>query len=263
MKKKTDKYTSPEIQNEILKIMSLSVLRQITSFLQSAKFLTIMVDETTDVSNKEQVVVCFRWVDNSLEAHEEFIGLHEVESTQASVLYSVVCDILRRLNLSISKLRGQCFDGASAMTGTRNGLVKLITDAEPRAVFTHCYGHALNLACSDAVKNSQIMKNSLDTCYEIIKLVKKSPRREAIFQNLKKDITDDSPGIRVLCPTRWTVRAKALESIISNYNTLHELWQESSLIVKDTEMKCRIQGVASAMHSFEFFFGPVLGQLLL
>ena len=77
------------------------------------------------------------------------------------------------------------------------------------------------------------MKNSLDTCYEIIELVKKSPRREAIFQNLKKHITEDFPGIRVLCPTRWTMRVNALESIISNFNTLHKLWQE---IVRDTEM---------------------------
>ena len=76
----------------------------------------------------------------------------------------MVCDILLRLNLSVSKLRGQCFDGASVMSGTRSGLAKRIADAELRAVFTHCYGHALNLACSDAVKDCQIMKNSLDTC---------------------------------------------------------------------------------------------------
>ena len=76
--------------------------------------------------------------------------------------------------------------------------------------------------------------------------MKKSPRREAIFE---KHFTENSHGIRVLCPTRWTVRVNALESIISKYNTLHELWQESLLIVRDTEMKCRIQGVASAMHN--------------
>ena len=90
MKKKPNKYTAPDIQNEILKIMSHSVLRQLAASLQSTIFLTIMVDETTDVSNKEHVVICFRWVDSNLEAHEEFIGLHEVESTQTSVLYSSV-----------------------------------------------------------------------------------------------------------------------------------------------------------------------------
>ena len=143
------------------------------------------------------------------------------------------------------------------MAGKCGGLAKMITDDEPRAVYIHCYGHALNLACSNAVKNSQTIKNSLDSAYEIVKLVKKSPQREAIFQHLKQSIPafDDCPGIRVLCPTQWAVRTQALQSIISNYNTLHELWQESLLVVKDTEMKCRIQGVASIMDSFDFFFG--------
>ena len=99
------------MQNEILKIMSHSVLQRIATSLQSAKFLTVMVDETTDVSNKEQVVICFQWIGSNMEAHEEFIGLHEVESTQVTVLYSVVCDILMKLNLSVAKLRGQCYDG--------------------------------------------------------------------------------------------------------------------------------------------------------
>lgn len=107
-----------------------------------------------------------------------------MKSTQATTLYSVVCDVLLRLNISVSKLRCQCYDGASAMSGARNELAKKIIDAEPRAVFTPCYGHALNLACSDGVKNSQVMKNSLDTSNEIIKLVKKSPGREAILQDL-------------------------------------------------------------------------------
>ena len=31
--------------------------------------------ETTDISNKEQLVVCILWVDKSLQPHEELIGL--------------------------------------------------------------------------------------------------------------------------------------------------------------------------------------------
>ena len=40
----------------------------------------------------------------------------------------------------------------------------------------HCYGHALNLAASDAVMQCGHMKDSLDTVYEITKLVKLSPK---------------------------------------------------------------------------------------
>ena len=137
--------------------------------IHSAPFLSIMIDETTDVSNKEQVVVCLRWVDTLLQAHEEFIGVQDVESTAASILVAVIHDVLIRLNVSVSTLRGQCYDGASAMSGSRRGVAALIQREEPRAVYTHCYGHALNLACGDAIKNCELMKNALDTSYELIK----------------------------------------------------------------------------------------------
>lgn len=76
-------------------------------------------------------------------------------------------------------------------------------------------------------------------------------------------MANDSPGIRVLCPTRWTVRAQVLKSIIDNFNVLCELWDASLEIVKDTEMKARIQGVADQMKKIDFFFGASLGFLLL
>ena len=58
------------------------------------------------------------------------------------------------------------------MSGSRSGVVKLVQEEEPRAVYMHCYGPALNLACSDSVKGCQLMKDAHDIVYEIIK---KSP----------------------------------------------------------------------------------------
>ena len=45
-----------------------------------------MADETTDTSNREQVVICFRWVDTSLDAHEEFIGRQQVDRIDAATI---------------------------------------------------------------------------------------------------------------------------------------------------------------------------------
>ena len=53
-------------------------------YMCTAPFLTIIVDDSTDVSNKEQVVICFQWVDSSLGAHEELVGLYHVESMHQS-----------------------------------------------------------------------------------------------------------------------------------------------------------------------------------
>ena len=44
------------------------------------------------------------------------------------------------------------------MSRSKSGVAKLVQDEEPRAVYTHCYGHALNLACSDLTKRCKLMK---------------------------------------------------------------------------------------------------------
>ena len=251
------------MQNDMVKVMALRILRKISTIIQATPFYTIMVDETADVSNKEQVVVCIRWVDDNFEVHEDFIGLYQVDSTGAEKIYHVITDVFLRLNLTISKVRGQCYDGASAMSGAKSGVVARMQAAEPRAVFTHCYGHALNLACADTIKQCKLMRDALDTTYEITKHIKKSPRRDAIFNRLKEEMGSDSPGIRMLCPTRWTVRAEAFKSILDNFSVILELWDESLQVVKDTEMKARIQGVSAQMKKFEFFFGVSLGLLIL
>ncbi len=267
LQKKSNKYTSHDIQNSLIKIMALSVLRKITEKLHNSPFLTIMIDETTDINNREQVTVVIRRIDENLEVCEEFIGLYTVDTINASSLFSVINDTLIRLNVSMSKLRGQCYDGCSTMSGSKSGVAKRVQDKEPRAVFTHCYSHSLNLAANDCVKKSQLMKASLETTHEITKLIKKSPRRDAIFRKLKAEsdsLSDQkSLSIRLLCPTRWTVRADSLLSIINNYGVLLSTWDEAYEAVKDTESKARIQGVCSQMESFNFLFGTVLGEMLL
>ena len=263
LEKKTNKYVSADIQNELLKVMGLQVLRDIATSLHSAEFYSIMVDETTDVSNKEQAVLCFRWVSDDLIAHEDFVGLYGIENTEAKTLVNMILDVLTRLNLSIKKLRGQCYDGASAMSGPRSGVAKQIRDLESRAVYTHCYGHSLNLACMDTIKSSKVMQEALDITAEITKLVKLSPRRGTIFQRLKDELAPLDPGIRVLCPTRWTVKAEALKSIVDNFEVLQHLWEESLEYVKESEMRARILGVSDRMMKFDFFFGAILGETVL
>ncbi len=204
-----------------------------------------------------------RWVDTELEVHEEFIGLYSVSSIDSSALFAVVKDSFLRLNISLAKVRGQCYNGASNMSGRRSGLAKKIMDEQPLAFYTHCYGHSLNLAVSDLIKNSSTMKRVLDIAYEITKLVKYSPRRESFFRDIKDELSPSSPGIRVMCPTRWTVKADTLQSIVSNYSTLQELWDQAVEIVHDSDTTARIGGIAAQMKLFDFFFGLVIGENLL
>ena len=83
--------------------------------------------------------------------------------------------------------------------------------------------------------------------HEITKLIKKSP----IFQKFKDDVAAGSPGTRILCPTRWTVRTEALASIADNYTALMQTWDAAKDATRDTEMKAQIGGVIAQMESFE------------
>ena len=55
--KKTNKYVSHEIQNEVLKVMAFSHLRKIADDIASSAYFSIMCDECTDSSNREQLSI--------------------------------------------------------------------------------------------------------------------------------------------------------------------------------------------------------------
>ena len=188
LKRKNEKYTCAEVQNEMLQIMALSILRDISQNIKNSVYYSIMADERTDVSNREQCVLVLRHVDDDLVAHKDFIRLYKVDSIDSDTLIKTIEDCLFRMNLSLNNGRGQCYDGASNMSGAENGVAKRISEKEPRAVYIHCYGHALNLAVGDTVKQSKIMRDALDTTYGMSKLVAFSPKRDSLFEKLKQEL---------------------------------------------------------------------------
>ena len=87
--------------------MSLAVLRDVAASLHSSPFYYMMADETTYSSNREKVVICFRWVDNSWNAHEEFIGQQQLDRIDAATITFTIKDILQRMNLRRTRARGE------------------------------------------------------------------------------------------------------------------------------------------------------------
>ena len=147
--------------------MAKLVLRQLIPEIKSADFVSIMADETTDASNTEQLVICMRWVDGNFETHEDFLGLYALADLQANTISNSIKDIFLRYDLPMSKLRGQCYDMAATMAGKKTGVATQIQKLEPRAVYTHCYGHALNLACNDSIKTCKLLRDTLDVTREL------------------------------------------------------------------------------------------------
>ena len=102
------------------------------------------------------------------------------------------------------------------------------------------------------------MKSALDVMGEISKLIKLSPKRDAVFQKLKADLTPETPGFRILCPTRWTVRAASLQCVLDNCEVLFGVWSDALSSKLDGELRTRIIGVDAQMHAFDFLYGVSL-----
>ena len=171
--------------------MSDQVIRSLADEIRHSHFFALLADETTDVSNHQQLVVCIRWIDDGLQAHADFIGLYKIDNTKASTIAESIKDVVVGLNLSISNCRDQAYDGASAMAGRKSGVQTRIKEIEPKALFNHCHGHLLNIACADNIKQNEALHNALDTAYEITKLVKKSPQRDTKLEQLCRATATD------------------------------------------------------------------------
>ena len=54
---------------------------------------------------------------------KKFVGLYEVASIGAENIYAAITNVFLRLNLPISKVHGQCYDGTAAMSGSKSSIV--------------------------------------------------------------------------------------------------------------------------------------------
>ena len=104
-------------------------------------------------------------------------------------------DVLLRMNLKIENARGQCHDGAAAMAGTKTGVATQIKAINGKCLYTHCYGHALNLAVADSIKSIDCLKSTFEIRHEICKLIKKSPKRSTKLDDIRKEMKNDSKGV--------------------------------------------------------------------
>ena len=89
------------------------------------------------------------------------------------------------MNFRLEDARGQCYDGASAMSGCKKGVATVIKSINEKCLFTHCYLYALNFAVGDCIRNEKLLAETFDTIKEVCNLVKKSPKRDT-FKNAER-----------------------------------------------------------------------------
>lgn len=148
--------TSPDIQKGIIAAHA-SIVREKLDQLQRDAYYCIMADETRDESKKEQLALLNRFVSMDTGVlHERLVGLYHVRDTGSENLSKTIVDAQESRGRPLVNCRAQCYDGASAMSGSITGMQTRIREIQPHAYFIHCWAHCLQLAlvaaCKDCVK---------------------------------------------------------------------------------------------------------------
>ena len=179
-------YASPQSQNEMIQLIGKNIQRLILDELKSASLFSIICDETMDISRIEQFSFCVRYITPDLRVKERFLGFWYAKSTDGASLLELLTLILKSLDLNVTNIRAQCYDGASSMRGKYSGLASRVKELEPRAIYIHCHAHLLNLALQSSLSSIREIRNILGTINSLYSFLEASAKAMNDFKKFKR-----------------------------------------------------------------------------
>ncbi|CAF3249806.1 unnamed protein product [Rotaria sp. Silwood2] len=164
-KKEEINFTEYKIQNELILLMNKQVLNRIVQEIQKAKYFSVMIDETTDISKQEQVSLVIRYTDENFNIHERFMCFERTKEMTDEALFNLLLEWLKKLNLEVKNIVGQSYDGASAMRGEYKGVAARLKEVAPSAQLGNYFYTDGAVGAADYL--SQIFSTPIGTTYTI------------------------------------------------------------------------------------------------
>ncbi|XP_063806839.1 zinc finger MYM-type protein 1-like [Pseudophryne corroboree] len=123
-------YLGKDIQNELIQLLSNIIKEEILKSAQAAKYFSIIIDCTPDVSHVEQMTMILRFVNiasltddcEPVRIKEHFLGFLPLKETTGAGMTEIILHQLEEMSLPVANLRGQGYDNGSNMKGKENGL---------------------------------------------------------------------------------------------------------------------------------------------
>ena len=143
----------------MIDICGLIITDKLIKEVNECKFFSILCDETSDLSHIEQMSLSIRYVDlKSCLIKENFICFVPVYECTGENLANTIVQKLKEIGLSLEFLRGQGYGGGANMSGKYRGVQARILNLQPKAIYTHCASHRLNLTLIKACNVLSIKK---------------------------------------------------------------------------------------------------------
>ncbi|XP_071705044.1 uncharacterized protein [Rutidosis leptorrhynchoides] len=265
---KNRKLVSPKIQKEIASCFAKEILNFIFDEIGKDVF-SLLVDKSSDISKKEQMVAVLRYVDARGLVKERFVGVVHVKETSSLTLKGAIDNLFAEHNVSLKQIRGQGYDGASNMQGEFNGLKALILKDNSSAYYIHCFAHQLQLVVVAIAKHHEGVRNFFDMLGVVINVVCASCKRKDMIRESYKDRIQKEIGkgeietgtglhqelslIRA-GDTRWGSHHKTMLGLISLFP---EVVQVLEYVKKDGDnplSRRQASGILSYFNTFDFVF---------
>ena len=224
---------------------------------------SVIADESRDCSNKEQMPIIIRYVNENREIQESFMAF--VECNQGNTREQVATLIQRTcqtLGLDFSLCRGQGYDGAGNMAGVTKGAAQIIRSTYPKAFYFHCASHKLNLCIAHSCKLSSVT-NMMDAITCLPNFLNYSPRRQKSLESHVMNYPDSVKTKLVpLCRTWWVERLDALDVTLDLSEAVVETFIDMAQNV-DKQWNTDTVAQASALLKridFEFLINLVINH---
>ncbi|XP_016648930.1 PREDICTED: zinc finger MYM-type protein 1-like [Prunus mume] len=169
------------------------------------------------------------------------VGVEHVNNTTALSLKKAIDNFFSRNKLSISRLRGQGYDGASNMRGELNSLKTHILKENESAYYVHCFAHQLQLALVSLATNHIKIDDLSTLASNLVNVVRGSSKRcdflwekqaSKVIEALDNGEISSGSGlnqeitVKRVGETRWSSHYGTLISIINLFPSIIELLEE-------------------------------------
>ncbi|WAR08290.1 ZMYM1-like protein [Mya arenaria] len=170
------KYTSSSSVSEIVscidRYLELDILRKV----KSANMYSLLADESSDESHREQFAILVRIKGESGALEDYFLGITHVKKQDAESLMSAIEDFLLRKGLDIRKALFVGFDGCNTMSEENKGLQRRFRHVVPHQIYINCRNHKLALCVIHLIKEYPAIEDVDNLLLSIWKLFHYSPR---------------------------------------------------------------------------------------
>ena len=258
-------YLSKKSQNEIINLIASMIKKKIISEIKKAKYFTLMLDSTPDVSREDQIAEILRYVhineNKDVEIKEVFLGFFQVSEKNAASLVKSVIEKLSDDGIDLNDCRGQAYDKAAVMSGVRTGVQKRILEINPQAQFINCENHSLNLACVHAAEVHPTVVTFFGIMDKIFVFFSSSTSRwEVLKSKVKKTVKKH-------CETRWSSHYNAVVVIQENFDKIISCLEHFEGGKFSSETKSDAYLLLHSLQQFTFvfflkFWCPILSSVM-